>query len=168
MGHITLKGNPVDTAGDLPEVGSKAPAFTVVKTDLNEISLRDFEGRRVILNIFPSVDTPTCAMSVRQFNQQAAAARNTAVVCVSADLPFALSRFCGAEGLNNVQAASVFRSPEFGRDYGVLITTGPLRGLLSRAVVVIDEGARVLYTQQVPEIADEPDYAAALEVLQRD
>ena len=168
MGHITLKGNPVDTVGDLPEVGSKAPAFTVVRTDLNEISLRDFEGRRVILNIFPSVDTPTCAMSVRQFNQQAATARNTVVVCVSADLPFALSRFCGAEGLNNVQAVSVFRSPEFGRDYGVLISTGPLRGLLSRAVVIIDEGGRVLYTQQVPEIADEPDYAAALEALQRE
>lgn len=165
MGHITLKGNPVDTIGDLPAAGSKAPPFTLVKTDLSEIQLRDFEGRRLVLNIFPSVDTPTCAMSVRKFNEQAGSLRNTVVLCVSADLPFAMSRFCGAEGLQNVIAGSVFRAPEFGRDYGVLITSGPLRGLLSRAVVVIDEGGRVLYTQQVPEIADEPDYQAALDAL---
>ncbi|MFZ5562116.1 MAG: thiol peroxidase [Pseudomonadota bacterium] len=165
MGHITLKGNPVDTAGDLPAVGSKAPAFTLVKTDLGEIRLRDFAGRRVLLNIFPSVDTPTCARSVRAFNEKAAEFRNTVVICVSADLPFALSRFCGAEGLQNVVTGSVFRSPEFGRDYGVLITTGPLAGLLSRAVVILDENGRVIYTQQVKEIADEPDYQAALDAL---
>jgi thiol peroxidase len=167
MGHITLKGNPVDTIGDLPAVGSKAPSFTLVKTDLTEIQLRDFEGRRVVLNIFPSVDTPTCARSVRKFNEMAAGIRNTVVICVSADLPFAMSRFCGAEGIQNVLTGSVFRAPEFGRDYGVLITTGPLTGLLSRAVVILDGSGRVIYTQQVPEIADEPDYQAALEALRR-
>ncbi|MDF2447427.1 MAG: thiol peroxidase (atypical 2-Cys peroxiredoxin) [Moraxellaceae bacterium] len=166
MGHITLKGNPVDTSGDLPAVGSRAPDFTLVRTDLGEVHLRDFEGRRVVLNIFPSVDTPTCAMSVRKFNEEASnSLRNTVVLCVSADLPFALSRFCGAEGLQNVIAGSVFRSPAFGRDYGVLITSGPLAGLLSRAVVVVDENGKVLYTEQVPEIADEPDYQAALDAL---
>jgi thiol peroxidase len=165
MGHITLKGNPVDTIGDLPAQGSKAPPFTLVKTDLSEIHLRDFEGKRVILNIFPSVDTPTCAMSVRQFNQQVADLQNTVVICVSADLPFAMSRFCGAEGIQNVITGSVFRSPEFGRDYGVLITSGPLAGLLSRAVIIVDEGGKVVYTQQVPEIADEPDYQGAIDAL---
>lgn len=165
MGHITLRGNPIDTSGDLPARGTPAPAFTLVKTDLTEVSLRDMEGRRVVLNIFPSLDTPTCAMSVRTFNQEVSGLRNTVVLCVSADLPFAMSRFCGAEGLGNVIAASVFRAPEFGRDYGVLITTGPLAGLLSRAVVVIDEAGKVVYTEQVPEIADEPDYAAALAAL---
>lgn len=165
MAHITLRGNPVDTVGDLPAVGSAAPAFTLVKTDLTEVSLRDVAGKRVVLNIFPSLDTPTCAMSVRTFNQQAGHLGNAAVLCISADLPFAMSRFCGAEGLNHVIPASVFRSPGFGRDYGVLITTGPLAGLLSRAVVILDEGGKVLYTQQVPEIADEPDYAAALDAL---
>lgn len=168
MGHITLRGNPVDTIGDLPAPGSKAPPFNLVKTDLTEVSLRDFEGKRVVLNIFPSVDTPTCAMSVRKFNEEMAGSlRNTVVVCVSADLPFALSRFCGAEGLHNVVTASVFRAPEFGRDYGVLITSGPMAGLLSRALVVIAENGKVIYTQQVPEIADEPDYPAALDALQQ-
>lgn len=165
MGHITLRGNPVDTRGDLPAVGSKAPPFTLVKTDLTDISLRDLEGRRVILNIFPSLDTPTCAMSVRRFNEAVSSLRNTVVLCISADLPFAMSRFCGAEGLQGVMPVSVFRSPEFGRDYGVRITTGPLAGLLSRAVVILDEGGKVIYTQQVAEIADEPDYQAALEAL---
>lgn len=167
MAHITLRGNPVDTHGDLPAVDSRAPAFTLVKTDLTEVSLRDFDGRRVVLNIFPSLDTPTCAMSVRTFNQQASSLGNAVVLCISADLPFAMSRFCGAEGLNAVIPASVFRTPGFGRDYGVLITTGPLTGLLSRAVVVIDETGKVIYTQQVSEIADEPDYVAALEALRQ-
>lgn len=166
MSHITLRGNPVDTIGDLPAPGSKAPDFTVVKTDLGELHLRDFAGKRLVLNIFPSVDTPTCAMSVRKFNEEASnSLRNAVVLCVSADLPFAMSRFCGAEGLQNVMTGSVFRSPEFGRDYGVLITSGPIAGLLSRAVVVIDENGKVLYTQQVQEIADEPDYQAALDAL---
>lgn len=166
MGHITLKGNPVDTSGDLPAVGSKAPPFTLVKTDLNEVHLHDFAGRRVVLNIFPSVDTPTCAMSVRKFNQEASSLRNTVVLCVSADLPFAMSRFCGSEGLENVVSGSAFRAPEFGRDYGVTILNGPIAGLLSRAVVIVDEEGRVIYSEQVPEIADEPDYEAALRALQ--
>lgn len=165
MAHITLRGNPVDTSGDLPAVGSKAPPFTLVKTDLTEIGLRDLEGRRAVLNIFPSLDTPTCAMSVRRFNEESSSLRNTVVLCISADLPFAMSRFCGAEGLQDVIPASVFRSPEFGRDYGVLITTGPLAGLLSRAVAVLDEGGKVIYTQQVAEIADEPDYQAVMDAL---
>lgn len=165
MAHITLRGNPIDTIGSLPALGAPAPAFTLVKTDLTEVSLRDLAGKRVVLNIFPSLDTPTCAMSVRTFNQQATGLRNTVVLCISADLPFAMSRFCGAEGLQDVIPASVFRAPEFGRDYGVLITTGPLAGLLSRAVAIVDEAGKVIYTQQVPEIADEPDYAAALAVL---
>ena len=165
MAHITLRGNAVDTIGELPAPGTQAPAFTLVKGDLTEISLRDFHGRRVVLNIFPSVDTATCAMSVRTFNQQASRLHNTVVMCVSADLPFAMSRFCGAEGLDNVVSGSVFRSPAFGRDYGVLITSGPLTGLLSRAVVVIDEAGKVLYRQQVPEISEEPDYQGALNTL---
>lgn len=165
MATITLKGNPVDTIGSLPAVGSTAPGFTLVKADLSGITLGDLAGKRAVLNIFPSVDTATCAMSVRRFNEQAAALDNTAVVCISADLPFAMSRFCGAEGITDVITASVFRSPEFGRDYGVLITTGPLRGLLSRAVVVVDAAGRVVHAQQVAEIADEPDYAAALAAL---
>lgn len=165
MATITLKGTPVQTVGDLPAIGSQAPAFTLVRTDLSEVSLADLAGRRAVLNIFPSVDTPTCAQSVRHFNAEAGALANTVVLCVSADLPFALERFCGAEGLANVQSASVFRSPAFGRDYGVVITTGPLAGLLSRAVVVIDEQGRVIHAEQVAEIANEPDYAAALAVL---
>lgn len=165
MAHITLRGNPIETSGDLPAIGSKAPSFTLVRTDLTEVQLRDLAGRRVVLNIFPSLDTATCAMSVRTFNQQASGLHNTVVLCVSADLPFAMSRFCGAEGLQDVIPASVFRSPAFGRDYGALITTGPLAGLLSRAVVILDEEGKVIYTQQVAEIGDEPDYAAALAAL---
>ena len=165
MATITLKGNPVETIGTLPAIGTRAPAFTLVKPDLSEVALADLGGKRIVLNIFPSVDTATCAMSVRKFNEQAAGLDNTAVVCVSADLPFAMGRFCGAEGIANVITGSVFRAPEFGREYGVLITTGPLKGLLSRAVVVVGADGRVIHAQQVPEIADEPDYAAALAVL---
>lgn len=165
MATITLKGNPVQTIGNLPAVGQAAPGFTLVDSALAEVGLGNYQGKRVVLNIFPSVDTPTCAMSVRQFNQAAATLQNTVVVCVSADLPFALGRFCGAEGIANVVATSVFRNPEFGRDYGVLITSGPLKGLLSRAVVVIDEAGKVRHAEQVAEIADEPDYAAALAAL---
>lgn len=164
MATITLKGNPIETVGSLPEVGSQAPDFSLVSSDLSETFLSDFTGRRLILNIFPSVDTPTCATSVRQFNQQAAALSNTRVLCVSADLPFALARFCGAEGIDKVSSGSCFRST-FGQDYGVAIKTGPLAGLLSRAVVVINENGTVIYTQQVQEIADEPDYQQALAVL---
>ncbi len=166
MTTITLKGNAVETVGSLPAVGKAAPGFTLVTSALADITLADYKGLRVVLNIFPSVDTPTCAMSVRKFNQEAARLDKTTVICVSADLPFALGRFCGAEGIDNVVTTSVFRNPEFGRDYGVLITTGALKGLLSRAVVVIDEKGMVVHAEQVGEIANEPDYDAALAVLQ--
>lgn len=165
MATITLKGSPVKTVGDLPEQGAYAPDFTVVKADLSEVSLKDFAGRHVVLNIFPSVDTSVCATSVRKFNEKAVALKDTVVINLSADLPFALGRFCAAEGIDKVIVASVFRAPGFGQDYGVLLSTGPLRGLLSRAVVVIDEKGRVAYTQQVPEITEEPDYEAALKAL---
>ena len=163
MATVTLKGNPIETVGELPKVGDKAPAFDLVKDDLSAVKLGELKGR-VVLNIFPSIDTGTCAMSVRQFNQKATALDNTTVVCVSKDLPFALGRFCGAEGIENVLVGSAFRS-SFGEDYGVTFNTGPLTGLLSRAVVVIDENGQVVYTQQVPETADEPDYDAALNAL---
>lgn len=164
MANITLKGNPITTVGDLPAVGSQAPVFTLVQGDLSELNLSDLAGKRVVLNIFPSVDTPTCAMSVRTFNEKVASLENTVVVCVSADLPFAMTRFCGAEGIANVKLGSTFRS-SFGDDYGVAFETGPLKGLLSRAVVVIDETGKVAYTEQVAEVASEPDYEAALAVL---
>lgn len=163
MATVTLKGNAFETVGELPKVGDKAPDFTVVKTDLSDLTLANLNGR-VVLNIFPSVDTDTCAMSVRQFNQKAAALENTTVVCISKDLPFALARFCGAEGLDRVEVGSAFRS-SFGEDYGVTAKTGPLKGLLSRAVVVIDSDGKVIYTEQVAETADEPDYDAALNAL---
>ena len=165
MANITLNGNPAKTIGELPETGSMAPDFNVVKADLSETTLKDYSGKRLVLNIFPSIDTPTCAMSVRRFNQEASGLPNTLVLAVSADLPFAGARFCGAEGIENVETASVFRSPSFGADYGVEITDGPLKGLLSRAIVVVDESGKVIYTQQVSEIADEPDYESAMAVL---
>jgi thioredoxin-dependent peroxiredoxin len=164
MAQITFKGAPINTAGALPAKGSPAPDFTLVKQDLSEITLADYKGTRLILNIFPSIDTGVCAMSVRQFNEKAASLKNTAVLCVSMDLPFAQSRFCGAEGIKNVTTASAFRSA-FGDHYGVIIADGPLAGLFSRAVVVIDETGKVIYTEQVPEIAQEPDYDAALAAL---
>ena len=164
MATVTLKGNPIETVGELPTVGSDAPAFTLVKNDLSEVSLADFSGSRLVLNIFPSVDTPTCAMSVRTFNQQAAELDNTQVLCVSADLPFAQGRFCGAEGIDSVATASSFRST-FGQDYGVDFANGPLAGLLSRSVVVIDEQGKVIYTEQVAETADEPNYDGVKQAL---
>ena len=164
MASITLQGKPLETIGELPAIGSAAPAFTLVKGDLSEVSLSDYAGKRVILNIFPSIDTGTCAMSVRQFNEAAAKLDNTVVLCVSADLPFAAARFCGAEGIKNVETGSSFRS-DFGKDYGVTIQSAPLTGLLSRSVVVIDTEGKVIYTEQVKETADEPDYEAALAVL---
>lgn len=164
MTTVTLKGNKLETVGTLPATGSMAPDFTLVKPDLSEVSLQDFRGRRLVLNIFPSVDTGTCAMSVRSFNEQATSLENTTVLCISRDLPFAMGRFCGAEGIKNVEVLSGFRS-EFGEDYGLTFKTGPLRGLYSRCVVVIDESGKVTYTQQVAETADEPDYAAAVDAL---
>jgi len=165
MASITLQGSPIESVGELPAVGAKAPAFTLVKTDLSEMDLASCSGKQVVLNIFPSIDTDVCAASVRRFNEEAGKRPNTVVLCVSADLPFAQARFCGAEGLENVTTLSVFRNPEFGNHYGVLIATGPIKGLLSRAVVVIDGDGVVQYTEQVPEITQEPDYDAALAAL---
>lgn len=164
MATVTLKGNPFNTNGDLPAVGSKAPTFSLVKTDLSEVSNASLAGKRVVLNIFPSVDTPTCAQSVRTFNAQASALENTVVVCASQDLPFALARFCGAEGLANVVPASAFRS-DFAADYGVKLVDGPLTGLTARAVVVLDTDGKVLHTELVSEVAHEPNYDAALKAL---
>lgn len=165
MAKITLKGNAVNTIGNLPEIGTMAPEFTLVKNDLSEGKLSDYKGQKVILNIFPSLDTGTCAASVRRFNQEASNLDNTKVLCISKDLPFAQARFCGAEGLENVHNMSDFRTGKFGRDYGVEIIDGPLAGLESRAVVVVDEEGKVVYTQQVSEIVDEPDYDKALAAL---
>ena len=164
MATVTMKGNKFNTIGTLPKVGEKAPAFTLVKADLSESTLADFSGSKLILNIFPSVDTGVCATSIRTFNQKASELDNTKVVCVSADLPFAAARFCGAEGINNVFTGSSFRS-SFGEDYGVAFTDGPLAGLLSRSVVVIDEQGMVIYNEQVAETTDEPDYEAAIAAL---
>ena len=165
MAQITLQGNAFETVGNLPAQGAAAPSFTLVKTDLSDVSLSDFNGKKVVLNIFPSIDTPVCAASVRRFNEIASQKENTVVLCVSADLPFAHKRFCEVDGLDNVEPVSVFRSPAFGNDYGVTASTGPLAGLLSRAVVVIDEDGNVAYSQQVPEITEEPDYDAAITAL---
>ncbi|PHR24435.1 MAG: lipid hydroperoxide peroxidase [Desulfotalea sp.] len=165
MAKITLKGNEIETVGSLPKVGSKAPSFTVVATDLSEVNLKDYAGKTVILNIFPSVDTGVCAASTRRFNSEAGKSDNTVVLCVSADLPFAHGRFCEVEGLKDVIPVSVFRSAEFGTAYGQTISTGPLAGLLARAVVVIDPAGEVKYTEQVPEITQEPDYDAALNAI---
>ncbi len=165
MASITLKGNPIHTIGNLPETGNQAPDFSLVKTDLSEASLADFKGNRLVLNIFPSIDTPTCAASVRAFNQKAAALDNTKVLCISRDLPFAQARFCGAENLDNVITLSDFDSGNFGRDYGLTIADGPLKGLHSRVIVVVDQNGTVIYTEQIVEIADEPNYEKALAVL---
>ncbi len=167
MAQITLQGNPVQTVGNLPAVGMEAPSFKLVKTDLSEASMQDFAGKNIILNIFPSLDTSVCAASVRRFNKEAGESPDTVVLCISADLPFAHQRFCETEGLNDVIPLSVFRSPEFGRDYGVTITSGPLAGLMSRAVVIIDKSGEVAYTEQVPEITQEPDYDASLLALSK-
>lgn len=164
MAQVTLRGNPFHTSGELPAVGSPAPEFSLVGTDLAEITNESVGGQRVVLNIFPSIDTPTCAQSVRAFNERAAGLDNTVVLCVSADLPFAQGRFCGAEGIENVKTGSGFRS-DFGDAYGVTLQDGPLAGVMARAVVVIDESGDVAYTQLVGEIGDEPDYDAALGAL---
>jgi len=166
MALITLQGTPVQTAGDLPAVGTPAPSFRLVKTDLSEASLQDYIGKNIILNIFPSLDTSVCSTSVRRFNREASLdSPDTVVLCISADLPFAHKRFCEVEEIKNVIALSVFRSPEFGMDYGVTFISGPLFGLLSRAVIIIDREGTVAYTEQVTEITHEPDYEAALLAL---
>jgi thiol peroxidase len=165
MASVTLKGNTINTLGTLPLTGSKAPEFQLTKNDLSTVKLSDYQGSRVVLNIFPSVDTGTCAQSVRQFNQEAAELDNTIVLCVSKDLPFAQARFCGAEGIDNVEMLSDFRDGNFGKAYNLEFTDGPLAPLHSRAVVVVDENGKVIHTEQVPEIVDEPNYKAALEAL---
>ena len=165
MATVTLKGNSINTLGNLPSNGSSAPDFTLTKNDLSSASLGDYKGQKVVLNIFPSIDTGTCAQSVRQFNQEAAELDNTKVLCISKDLPFAQARFCGAEGIDKVETLSDFRDGNFGDAYQVTITDGPLQGLHSRAVVVIDANGTVVYSEQVPEIVDEPNYKAALEAL---
>ena len=162
---VTLGGNPIEVSGNFPAKGSQAPAFSLVGKDLADVSLASLAGKRKILNIFPSIDTPTCATSVRKFNQTANDLPNTVVLCISADLPFAQSRFCGAEGLSNVQTLSTMRGRDFLETYGVAIATGPLTGVSARAVVVLDESDRVLHSEMVSEIANDPDYAAALAAL---
>jgi thiol peroxidase len=165
MSTITLGGNPVHTSGELPKIGTQLADFKLVKNDLSIATLADFSGKRVILNIFPSIDTGTCATSVRKFNETAANLNNTVVLCISRDLPFAQKRFCGAEGIENVVNLSDFKDGSFGKTNGLEITDGVLAGLHSRAVIVIDEKGIVLHTEQVQEIADEPNYEAALAVL---
>jgi thiol peroxidase len=165
MAQTAFGGTPANTGGDLPALGEKAPAFSLTRGDLGVVTSGDLTGQRVVLNIFPSIDTPTCATSVRTFNEKAADLERTTVLCVSADLPFAQSRFCGAEGIENVVTASTFRSPEFLTDYGVGLIDGKLQGLCARAVVVVDETGQVVHRQLVPEIGDEPDYEAALSSL---
>ena len=165
MAQVTLKGNPVQVDGQLPQVGQQAPAFSLVGKDLSDVTLASLAGKRKVLNIFPSIDTPTCATSVRKFNAEASALPNTVVLCVSADLPFAQARFCGAEGLDKVINLSTMRGASFLKDYGVAIASGPLVGVAARAVVVLDENDKVLHSELVGEIADEPDYAAAIAAL---
>lgn len=162
MATVTLKGNPIHTIGELPAVGSKAPDFKLVAGDLSDVSLANYKGKRKILNIVPSLDTPTCATSTRKFNEKASSLPNAVVLVVSADLPFAAKRFCTTEGLANVVPLSLMRTRDFAKSYGVLITDGPLAGVTARAVVVVDENDKVTYTQLVPEIGQEPDYEKAL------
>ena len=166
MSHtLTLQGNPVSVAGDFPAAGSQAKPFSLVAKDLSDVTLASFAGQRKILNIFPSIDTGVCATSVRTFNAEASALANTVVLCISADLPFAQARFCGAEGLDKVVTLSTMRGAEFLQDYGVAFSSGPLVGLTARAVIVLDEQDKVLHSELVPEVAQEPNYAAALAAL---
>lgn len=165
MASITLGGNPIHTQGELPKTGTKAPDFNLIKTDLSSTSLRDYKGTKLVLNIFPSIDTGVCATSVRTFNQKASSLENTKVLCISRDLPFAQKRFCGAEGLENVENLSDFKTGSFGDIYGLTIVDGPLAGLHSRVVIVLDENGIITYAEQVPEIAQEPNYELALAAL---
>ena len=165
MAKIALAGNPINTSGDLPKVGAQAPEFKLTDADLKDVSLADFKGKKKLLNIFPSIDTPVCAMSTRKFNEAAARHGNAVMLMISADLPFAMSRFCGAENTKTVKTLSMMRDRHFAKDYGVLITDGPLAGITARAVVVIDEQGKVIHTEQVSEIANEPNYEAVLKAL---
>ncbi len=165
MAKITLGGNPINTNGELPKTGTKAPNFTFVKSDMTEVSLKDFAGKKIILNIHPSVDTGVCATSIRKFNEEASSLDNTVVLSISKDLPFAQKRFCGAEGIENVISLSGYRNNSFSKDYGVEVIDGAFTGLYARAVVVVNEGGNVAYSELVPEIAQEPNYEAALNAL---
>lgn len=165
METVYFSGNECHTYGTLPEVGSKAPDFSLTGMDLNELTLKSFPGKKIVLNIFPSLDTAVCAMSVRKFNEAVSKKDNAVVLCVSMDLPFAAKRFCTIEGIDKVYPASAFRSPEFAKEYGVELVDGPLKGLLTRAVIIIDENGKVAYRELVDEITHEPDYDAALSVL---
>ncbi|WP_298899616.1 thiol peroxidase [uncultured Psychroserpens sp.] len=165
MATVTLGGDTVHTSGTLPNVGSKAPDFKLTATDLSSKSLNDYAGHKLVLNVFPSVDTGTCAQSIREFNKEASNLDHTKVLCISKDLPFAMARFCGAEGLDNVVSLSDFRTGDFGKSYGLDFTNGAFEALLSRCVIVVDSQGTIIYTEQVPEIADEPNYKAALEAL---
>ncbi len=165
MATVTLKGNPIQTSGEIPAVGSKAKPFELVKTDLTTSSLNDFSGQKLVLNIFPSIDTGTCAQSVRTFNKEAANFENTKVLCISSDLPFAQNRFCGAEGIENVIMISDYATSNFGKNYGLEMVTGPLFNLHSRVVIVIDSQGTIVHAEQVPEIVDEPNYDQAIQAL---
>lgn len=165
MSELKFKGNPIHTNGNLPKVGQKAPDFTLVKNDLSRASLSDYEGKKVVLNIFPSIDTGVCATSVRTFNQKASDLENTIVLCVSKDLPFANGRFCGAEGISNVETLSDFDGGVFGSNYEVQMVDGPLKGLLARSIVALNEKGEVVYTELVDDIVNEPDYDAVLKAL---
>jgi thiol peroxidase len=165
MAKITLGGNPINTSGDLPKTGTKSPDFTLVKTDMSEASLKDVTGKKVILNIFPSVDTGICSASVRKFNEKAASLDNTVVLCISKDLPMAQKRFCGAEGIENVVMLSGYRNNTFAKEYGVEVLDGGFKGLNARAVVVLDADHKVIYSELVSEIGTEPNYEAALKAL---
>jgi len=165
MKEIKLKGAPIHIPGNIPAKGGNAPDFVLTKTDMSDVSLKDFKGRKIVLNIFPSIDTGVCAMSVRKFNMEAAKLDNTVVLCVSMDLPFAHARFCSAEGIKDVISVSDLRKKDFGKKYGIEIVDGPIAGLLARTVIVIDENGKVKHVELVPEIAQEPDYAAAIAAL---
>lgn len=165
MATITLKGNPINSTGELPAAGSFAPQFKLTAKDLSDKTLTEFFGKKIVLNIFPSIDTAVCAMSVRRFNAEASNLENAVVLCISRDLPFAQSRFCGAEGLDQVVMLSEMKDFNFGKDYGVEIVDGPMASLLARAVVIINEEGKVIYTELVPEIGQEPDYESALKAL---
>jgi len=165
MATVTLKGNPIQTSGELPVKGSAAPNFNLTKNDLSEVNLTAYQGKKLVLNVFPSIDTGTCAQSVRTFNEKAAALPNTTVLCISKDLPFAQARFCGAEGISNVEMLSDFKDGNFGEAYGLSFSNGPLAPLHSRAVLVLDENGKIIYNEQVGEITAEPNYSAALEAL---
>lgn len=165
MATVSLQGTPINTLGDLPEIGSTAPDFKLAKVDLSDVTLNDYKGSKVILNIFHSLDTGTCANSVRKFNEEASKLENTKILCITKDLPFANSRFCETEGINNLEVLSDFRDGNFGKNYNLVYVDGPIKGLLSRSIIILDEQSKVLYTEQVYDVVTEPNYEAALNAL---